>query len=255
MLWLQRMENRNGIRFERLIDDAPWIGDPRALLQRFDEQGYVYFRRLIPAGRVLALRREILEFARKIGWLDGLAPVEEARSRPGLRIGDYEDPEWLGMQAEIRSRPAFWDVADCEEVHRALSAATGRGGFVYDGMNTCRVVSSHPELAALPHQDAHYIHIFGEFFTGWIPFGDCPLELGALAVLPGSHKWLLQPHEGEGIFKGGTRVEEDAVWMSADFEAGDFVLMQQHTIHRTFPNETGNRLRISGDFRYGLWDS
>jgi ectoine hydroxylase-related dioxygenase (phytanoyl-CoA dioxygenase family) len=108
-------------------------------------------------------------------------------------------------------------------------------------------------MISLPHQDGHYVRTGTELWTAWIPLGDCPVELGPLAALPGSHHGGLREHSGNGIFQGGVTVPEDAVWHTTDFECGDVLLLTKHTLHCSLPNVSDGRLRISGDFRYGFW--
>jgi ectoine hydroxylase-related dioxygenase (phytanoyl-CoA dioxygenase family) len=119
-------------------------------------------------------------------------------------------------------------------------------------MNTCRVVSPRPELAARPHQDAHYVRTLGEFVTVWVPLGDCSISLGPLAVWPGSHRRGLRPHHGVGIVDGGVDLDEEAVWHSADFSCGDALVLTRHAIHSSLPNTSDHTLRLSVDLRYGF---
>src|SRR6185503_2613565 len=44
------------------------------------------------------------------------------------------------------------------------------------------------------HQDWEYIRGTPETYTIWQPLGDCPFELGGLAILPGSNKLGLIEH-------------------------------------------------------------
>jgi ectoine hydroxylase-related dioxygenase (phytanoyl-CoA dioxygenase family) len=109
-------------------------------------------------------------------------------------------------------------------------------------------------MATQPHQDAHYVRAIEQFWTAWIPLGDCPIELGPLAVLPGSHRCGLQAHAGQqGIVDGGVEVPGDALWRTSDFRCGDALLFANFTLHRSLANCSGDRLRLSADFRYGFW--
>jgi hypothetical protein len=63
----------------------------------------------------------------------------------------------------------------------------------------------------------------------------------------------LREHSGQGIVAGGVVVPDDAIWSTTDFKCGDAVMFRPHTLHRSLPNVSGNRLRLSVDFRYGFW--
>jgi len=108
-------------------------------------------------------------------------------------------------------------------------------------------------MATQPHQDGHYVRMIADFWTAWVPLGDCPRPLGPLALLAGSHHGGLREHSGEGIVVGGVTVPDDAVWSTIDFRSGDVVLFRPHTVHCSLPNQSGDRLRLSADFRYGFW--
>lgn len=178
--------------------------------------------------------------------------IEQARVRYGVRVGDYQAADWMALQARVQTSVELWDVGDAPAVHRALTMTFGRPSFLFLGLNTCRVVSPHPELAARPHQDAHYVRTLGEFVTVWVPLGDCPARLGPLAVWPGSHRRGLRPHHGVGIVDGGVDVDDEAVWHTADFTIGDALVLTRHVIHRALPNASAHTLRLSMDLRYGF---
>ncbi len=38
-----------------------------------------------------------------------------------------------------------------------------------------------------------------EFFTAWIPLHDCPVEVGPLRIVEGSHRFGVQEHQSENL--------------------------------------------------------
>ncbi|MDE2734185.1 MAG: phytanoyl-CoA dioxygenase family protein, partial [Gemmatimonadota bacterium] len=103
------------------------------------------------------------------------------------------------------------------------------------------------------HQD--FVHFQGSFntYTFWAPVGDCPLELGGLAVLPGSHKIGKVREHHFSLGAGGLAVDESELtgrWLSANYEAGDALIFPSLTVHQALPNYTEDHLRISLDNRY-----
>jgi hypothetical protein len=246
------MEVMNGAAVRPLAEATALLDDPPSLQRAIERDGYLFLRRLVPCECVGRLRRLILEHAQSVSWLDPSAPIEQARVRGGVRVGDYQAPDWMALQARAQTSAELWDVGDALAVHRVLTAAFGRPSFLFLGMNTCRVVSPHPELAARPHQDAHYVRMPGDFVTVWVPLGDCPMSLGPLAVWPGSHQRGLRPHHGVGIVDGGVDLDEEGVWHTADFSIGDALVLSRHVIHRSLPNASAHTLRVSVDLRYGF---
>ena len=238
-----------------LEDAAPLLGDAERLRELAARDGFLFVRRLVPEELVLALRGRVLRFAREIGWLDSDALAGEARALAGKRVGYYQDPDWVSLQVQVQSCAEMWALGDCVPIHRTLHAVAGRSSYLcLSTANTCRVFSPHPDMATQPHQDAHYVRMMGDFWTVWLPLGDCPRELGPLAVLAGSHRGGLREHAGQGIVDGGVVVPDDTVWSTSDFCSGDAILFHPHTLHRSLPNRSGDRLRLSADFRYGFWE-
>jgi len=248
------MEAVSGLLIERLEEAPRAIDEAPRLREMADRDGFLFLRGLVPPERVLRLRRVVLDYAREAAWLDATQPLDCARALPDKRVGYYQDPDWIQLQVRVQMSPEFWDIGDFVEIHRVLHAAAARSSFLYlSTANTCRVFSPHPDMATQPHQDAHYVRMIEQFWTAWIPLGDCPIELGPLAVLPGSYRQGLQPHAGEGIVEGGVEVPADAVWRTSDFCCGDVLLFNNFTLHRSLANRSGDRLRLSADFRYGFW--
>jgi ectoine hydroxylase-related dioxygenase (phytanoyl-CoA dioxygenase family) len=236
------------------LEDVGAFEDAERLRTMASRDGFLFVRRLVPADLVLALRSRVLDFASGVDWLAPEAPVSEGRARPGKRIGYYQDPDWVNLQVHVQSCPEMWALGDSVAIHRVLHAVAGRSSYLcLSTANTCRVFSPHPDMATQPHQDAHYVRMIDDFWTVWVPLGDCPRELGPLAVLQGSHRNGLLEHSGQGIVDGGVTVANDEVWSASDLSCGDAILFRPHTLHRSLPNRTGDRLRLSADFRYGFW--
>jgi ectoine hydroxylase-related dioxygenase (phytanoyl-CoA dioxygenase family) len=235
-----------------LADSTASMRDENALRDALERDGYLFIRGLVAPERVARLRRLVLEHANGMRWLDSALPADAARVRDGVRVGDYEHADWLALQARAQTSDELWAVGDAPEVHRVLAAAFGRSSYLFLGLNSCRAVSPHPELAARPHQDAHYVGLADEFATVWLPLGDCPAALGPLAVWPGSHRLGLRAHRGIGIVDGGIDVGDDAEWHSGDFACGDALILTRYTIHRARPNVSAETLRLSADLRYGF---
>lgn len=238
-----------------LEDAGPLVAQPAELRRRAERDGFLFLPGLLPAELVLALRRCVLAFAGQVGWLHPDANAhDDARAAPGKRVGFYQDPDWVNLQVHVQNGAEMWAVGESLAIHRVLNAVGNRASYLcLSTANTCRVFSPHPEMATQPHQDAHYVRMIGDFWTAWLPLGDCPQTLGPLALQAGSHRGGLRAHSGQGIVDGGVTVSDDSVWSTTDFRCGDVVLFHPHTLHRSLPNRSGDRLRLSADFRYGFW--
>lgn len=248
------MEALDRLRLAPLADSKPLISDPERLRERAAHDGFLFFRALLPTALVESLRECVLDYASRAGWLNSSYPSGAARAVAGKRVGYYQDPDWVSLQAHVQSRPEMWALGEAAAIHSVLQAVDSRSSYLFlSTANTCRVFSAHPDMATQPHQDAHYVRLMQDFWTAWIPLGDCPQQLGPLALLAGSHQGGLQPHSGEGIVDGGVTVSDEAVWSTTDFRCGDVALFRPHTLHRSLPNCSADTLRLSVDFRYGFW--
>ncbi|MBL8173964.1 MAG: phytanoyl-CoA dioxygenase family protein [Bryobacterales bacterium] len=232
-----------------LVDASPLLQDPPRLQALARRDGFLWLPGLLPAACVLALRDAVVEFAQESGWL------QDGAAKPGKRIGYYQDPDWVNLQIHVQNKPEMWAAGDHPAIHEALYAAEGRSSYLnLSTANTCRVFSPHPDMATQPHQDAHYFRLIADFWTVWVPLGDCPLQLGPLALAAGSHHGGMLDHTGHGIVDGGVQMPPDTVWSAGDLQCGDVILFRPLTVHRSLPNQSGTQLRISADFRYGFWE-
>ena len=224
------------------------LRDSRALRAEAGAQGYLFFRRLVRT-EALALRSHVLEVGRRFGWVPEHAAPMEAIAQPSIRLGAYDD-RWVAFQQEVLPLPEFAALGHHPVILDVLAKLFGEPVRTDRG-NTCRIMSPDaPELTTPPHQDHYYVRGSTALWTVWLPLVDCPAEQGGLAVLPGSHKWGLLPHAGDGPGRHGTSVSHDSVWATADYASGDVLMFHCLTVHRALNNVTADRLRVSVDYRY-----
>jgi ectoine hydroxylase-related dioxygenase (phytanoyl-CoA dioxygenase family) len=87
-------------------------------------------------------------------------------------------------------------------------------------------------------------------WTAWLPLVVTPLDLGPLAVLPGSHRVGLLAHQGTGAGRQGVDLPESARLAASAVAPGDAILFHCLAVHCALPNLTADRVRLSVDFRY-----
>jgi len=161
----------------------------------------------------------------------------------------------VDIEAVGQHREALVPVVEAHE-DEADGAGRIKPGRVEDQLHVgdvCRLVSPGAlDLTTPPHQDAAYLKDADLVWTAWMALGACPVALGPLALLPGSHAGGLRPHApvvaGGGVV--GTDVPDDAPWHAGDLAPGDVLLFSALTVHRALPNVTADQLRVSVDYRY-----
>ena len=236
-----------------LIDSAPFVNDPEVLRSRAAEHGYLALRGIPGPEAVAPLRTLIQEVAESLGLLRrGRVGRAAPLVRPGAALTGtgYDDQRWLALQERVVADPLFAAVGDRAELLIVLEAVIGGPVLTRRG-DICRVALPRaPHLTTRPHQDHWYTGGSTKLWTVWIPLTETPLELGPLAVLPGSHVSGLLPHAGQDAGLQGVRVIDAEQFAAAPLAAGDAILFNCLTVHCALPNVTRNRVRLSVDYRY-----
>ncbi len=232
------------------------VSDPtsKALRTQMDEYGYLFFRALLPAEVVLQVRRDVMEILYAAGWLDPRYDIMEGIAAPGIEPKVEGQREYAAVYRQILQSPRFHDFP----THPALMALARTlldGEVMVHPRRIGRITFPGSVKNTTPaHQDYFYIRGSVETYSCWTPLGACPIELGGLAVLPGSHRQGFLEHNVShpGAVGGrGVAVDESsAVWHTDNFGIGDVLFFRSYTIHKALPNLTPDRLRLSTDNRY-----
>ena len=233
-------------------DSSCELGNFEALRRSLDHSGYLFLRSVLNRERLLRVRQEILELCREHGWLDSCAPLLDG-VYSGVPFPDY-NREYMPMYRMLLRLESFNRLARTSEL-MDLFANLLQGKVLCHPRVIARV--SFPMNYAFttqPHQDFHYIRGTTETYTAWIPAGDCPHELGGLALAEGSHRLGYLPHD-PAVGAGGRGIQTSKLkvrWLAADFRQGDVLIFHSHTIHGALENHSPDRLRLSLDYRYQL---
>lgn len=225
------------------------LADADGLRARAARDGYLYVRNLLPPADILAVRSSIVAVLVAAGWCDREGHV--APTTPRHREV-AEDTAFMAVYDAVQRLEAFHRLA----LHPALRA-------LYDTLfaepalphprNIARLMFPGNRGETTPaHQD--HLHVGGtpETWTAWIPLGDCPLALGGLALMAGSHREALLPAR-PSAGAGGAAVDTASLpypWVGGDMAAGDILTFHAHTVHAGLPNLTPERMRLSVDYRY-----
>lgn len=231
----------------------------RVLRDRYADHGYLLLRGVLPADDVLALRRDVLGLLDTHGWLDRTHPVDagvvdhdafsrvpdEVVAAKGLVVGEE-------VYGELYRLESFHRLAHHPALVRACRTLLDAEVLVHP-RTIARVMIPSDRVHPTPaHQDFIHVQGSGRCVTSWLPLGDCPRELGSLTVLAGSHRdGVLSYHRAKGAGDLEAYLcEQGYAWHEADLAVGDLLLFTSLTVHRALPNRTGDRIRLSVDYRY-----
>lgn len=231
-------------------DSSGLLGDTPTLRSRAGAEGYLCFRELVPGRIVLAVREEIAGLLARHGWIDeGTNPVDAITHREPRIEGQ---PAYFDVYDELQKLESFHTLAHHPAILGVFRTLFGEEVLVHARHIARLIFPGIVKHATPPHQD--FIHIQGtpDTWTCWMPLGDCPRELGGLAILPRTHRDGILPTV-PSLGAGGAGIPDEHLkgdWLYDDLPCGSFLTFHSHTVHRGMPNVTPDRMRLSVDFRY-----
>lgn len=237
-------------------------GDFDALRARAAEEGYLFFKQLLPVEEILRVREDMLAVVQRYGWrqrgqdahggfidLQALdqVPDDEMRKDIGVSHAAYHDVQKLQSFHQLPHHPNLLAL------YRGLFA---QEVFVHP-RHIARMITGHRAMVPTPqHQDFPLVQGSTNTWTCWFPLGDCPRSHGSLTVLRQSHREGYIPIQ-KALGAGGITVQlcpNLEVWVEGDFEAGDVLTFPCFTVHKALPSLHKEQIRLSIDARYQAID-
>jgi hypothetical protein len=239
------------VKTEQFTRSDPGREEPEVLRARMAEQRYLFLPALIEREAIRQARHDILAVCARAGWLAPGTNPDEAIAAPGVRYVAGQ-PEFNAVYGEIQKLESFHNLAQQQGILDLVRTIVQDDVLVHP-RNIARLIFPENTTFTTPaHQD--FIHIRGtaETYTCWFPLGDCPPELGGLAIMAGSHPEGVLPHV-PALGAGGKGIVTEPLpyhWVASPLKTGDALLFHSHTVHKGLDNVTADRLRLSVDFRY-----
>jgi ectoine hydroxylase-related dioxygenase (phytanoyl-CoA dioxygenase family) len=230
----------------REANDA--INQPEKLNALLEEDGYLFFRGVLDAESVDAVKNDFLAVL----------------SRQGVVKPEASEPIWTGVGVEgiddtqLYAIPSYLKLATSDRLAKFAEKIFGEPVFLFRDANIRYALPGDSVHVTPPHQDYFFIRMNESFRTLWIPLMEINESVGGLAVAKGSHKGGLRDHlEHESaesyVFRGRKQrgvplesVKED--WYTTNYHPGDLLMFHHLTVHRALPNRS-DRIRFSLDTR------
>jgi len=231
------------------------------LLRSFEDNGYAIIENLLSKAEIQSVLNEI-------------ALVVDAKAEELFQEGNIQEKfaelpvetRWAKIceQSPQKSRawnkevfsPAIYQLFTNSKLLDVCEQYLG-SEITLNGDYFVRPKVPHEDLTTLPwHQDSFYYGSAAnddtvyKILSFWIPLVDVDEHNGCMQVIPQSHKWGLIPCKKTGDkIEPVENVEEKGEVVTARMKAGDVLIFNQLTMHRSLPhNSTGVRWSI--DIRY-----
>jgi hypothetical protein len=239
------------------VDSTDLRADPVALRNRVKQDGYLFLRGAGPRDKLLKLRRDMLELCKDAGWLDRDAPLMDGKWSGAGPFTEGEQ-DYMDVYKKVIHLQSFRDAPEDPRIFDLMSKVLNGPVLLHQRKIGRITFPKNVVQTTAAHQDFHYIRGTSETYTVWMPVGDCPVELGGLAVLKSSHqtgfiehgRFSVKKYAQDGLGPEKCPAGPGVEWQTGDFALGDLILFHSHTIHKAMPNLSADRLRLSIDNRY-----
>lgn len=231
------------------VDSTPLLGDARALHARAHDQGYLYLRSLFTDEEVAPVRALVRTLCVEHGWvLPDPANPPSARAAPDAYFQGrgWDDPRFADVQRRFSASPITRRFITEARLMDILRAIWGEPGDVSDANHVWVKLPGSPEHTTRPHQDTFYLPTCPRMWSVWYPIAHTPLDVGPLAVIPGSHR---REYQHISAFEG-IDIPRDTAWHTQGVRSGDVVLFHATTVHCAWSNVSEQGVRMSLDIRY-----
>ena len=173
-------QNEPGVIFpehvQPMFEANALLATPEALAPRLQSDGYLFFRRLIPAATLANLRAEITAILDDLGWILVVKQRDQAKA---IVMPQREgEPGYFQALDRIVRLEALHSLAHEQNLLRVMRQVLGESAFPHPLSITRLVFPNHPEITTPPHQDYRNNQGTVNLTAAWIPLGDCAMSDG-----------------------------------------------------------------------------
>jgi len=220
------------------------------LLDEMALRGYLLIRGALPHEAVTRVLGDVTRVMSAAGWL---LPDHDARERmanTSAACGD-PDPTFKQIYQELFNLESFHALPHQSALQKVMKMLVSDRLLVHPKPIGRLIFPNCERLVVHPHQDYEFMGGDPECFTAWIPLHDCPVNVGPLRILEGSHRFGVQTHQRENLHVPEIPVEAAMgdEWVGGQINAGDVLIFHSLTVHAASPN-LSTQLRVSLDCRF-----
>lgn len=242
-------------------DERQSLGSPMIDAALFREQGYLLMKRFFDPAEVKCIQDEAKAvFAaqmRRHGIDPGADATEEQFAGAMFRLFELDLPAFTNCGKQAQHLISLHRLSLDERIVSALNAL----GLDFPNVSTRPVLYfNHPKLAKKEvywrlslHQDWRSMQGSLDSIVVWLPLVGIDRSVGALEVIPGSHKGGLREADLEDGYGHISREEmeriDESQLVSVEVERGDALFFSTFLLHQSGTN-VSDRLRWSCHFRY-----
>ncbi len=233
---------------------------PETMRQRLAQDGYLFFRDVLPVSDILSARAEVFERLAEVGEVQ--LPVSTGTYTGASRRREIF-PDLGRFWQSVSEGPALRLASHGPHATHVISTVLAEPAHAHDYLFL---------RPAVPGRSTHlhYDHPFfargsNRIHTAWTPLGNIPLEQGPLLIVEGSNQFqdLISQAQAVDYASSSTplvQLMEDPVELArqrnsriltADFRAGDLVLFSMTLLHGSLDNRSAKgHIRLSCDVRW-----
>ncbi len=227
-----------------------------SLLTQYHQDGFVHFKGFFNPADVEQLRQEAKQvFLNQMnyqGILQGETPDEKQFEAAMTKFFQTDLTGFVNCGKTCQHLISLHRLSLSEKLVQQLNVLGVQTPVICTRpviyFNSRHLAQAEVYYRTPPHQDWRSMQGSLNAMVVWMPLVDVNAALGALEIVPGSHRWGLLPSEQDEWYRKVAEAER-FTYQSVEVAAGDALFFSALLLHRSGNNVT-DAIRWSCHFRY-----
>jgi hypothetical protein len=223
---------------ERELESANHLlDDHAALMQFYEDNGYILLRNVLNPESVERARDEVLAVIASYGIVEEGDPAGTWTGRD-VPYGMEWSPKFAGISRRMIEQP---------DNLRVMEKLLGEAPSLVPNVQY-RTYAPKGMVTKI-HQDGAFASGVDEYKPVWTPLTPCPRAKGGVVIAVGqNNRGSLHDFSKQPPYPIPADAIPDDAWATTDYMPGDVLVLHGFTPHGSMPNET-NEVRVSIDAR------